>query len=538
MATYQDLFNQSKQLYKVAKPYATLQPTAKNIVNITKQLATPKAPAQPRVATQGYSNAIDTDAAEMKRLASLQPTQTPTTPTTPATPTVGGFDFGNYSTSLTNYLNAIKPQTPEERIKQQQTYYELLKQQYDPQVAATTAVYGDILARQQELSKGAIGQTRAMASAAGLIGTPMGQAQVQRTAERQANIEKAIDMEKGVKIQQILGEAQIISQKMAEADVLAKMNYADKALAIQKEAISQAKTNLFDLAKSGYGWDAQTKQLAEQAGYTGDLAEVLYKASMPTEGAIDWKTVNVGDGKVLFYGVNPQTGQLEQKTTDVNVPQGYKTTFANGQMYYVPEKNEEGDLTGAIKYESESDKKFRQSKELEYLKSSLNISEAEAKNRIESASGKKFTDAQNQAATYGVRIKQAEDTFSQIGNNISKMNPAAFQVNIRMPNSQQPDEIQRYLQASQNFINAQLRRESGAAIAPTEYENARKQYLPVAGDTPEVLRQKAENRRIVLEGLKQSSNGAYDYLNQTLYQPTQSTPDYNDYLDYLNTINQ
>lgn len=541
MTTYQDIFK---------KGYTTKAPTTGNYATLKsggveyyKPITSNQGysnvainPAQKGATKGGVVGTVNTDIKEMNRLKALQ---TPTTPTTPNTPTEANFtpnyDFSNYSTSLTNYLNAIKPQTPEEKIKQQQQYYELLKQQYDPQIAAITAVYNDILARQQEASKGAIGQTRAMANAAGLAGTPMGQAQQQKTAERQAQIEKAIDLEKGVKIQQILGEAQIISQKMAEASVLERQNYAKEALQIQREAISQAKSNLFDLAKAGYGWDANAKTLAEQAGYTGDLAEVLYKASMPTEGAIDWKTVNMGDGKVLFYGVNPQTGQLEQKTTDVNVPQGYKTTFANGQMYYVPEKNEEGDLTGAIKYETETDKKFRQEKELAGYKAGLDISVSQAKNKIESASGKKFSDAQNQAAIYGVRIKQAEDTFSQIGNNISQMNPVAFQVNIRVPNSQQPDEIQRYLQASQNFINAQLRRESGAAIAPTEYENARKQYLPVAGDTPEVLRQKAENRRIVLEGLKQSSNGAYDYLNQTLYQQTQSTPDYN---DYLNTINQ
>lgn len=389
MTTYQDIFK---------KGYTTKAPTTGNYATLKsggveyyKPITSNQGysnvainPAQKGATKGGVVGTVNTDIKEMNRLKALQ---TPTTPTTPNTPTEANFtpnyDFSNYSTSLTNYLNAIKPQTPEEKIKQQQQYYELLKQQYDPQIAATTAVYNDILARQQEASKGAIGQTRAMTSAAGLVGTPMGQAQMQKTAERQANIEKAIDMEKGVKIQQILGEAQIISQKMAEADVLAKMNYADKALAIQKEATTQAKQNLFDLAKTGYGWDSQTKQLAEQAGYTGDLAEVLYKASMPTEGAIDWKTVNVGDGRVLFYGVNPQTGQLEQKTTDVNVPQGYKTTFANGQMYYVPDKNEEGDLTGAIKYESEADKKFRQSKELEYLKSSLNISEAEAKKKLE-----------------------------------------------------------------------------------------------------------------------------------------------------------
>lgn len=393
MTTYQDIFK---------KGYTTKAPTTGNYATLKsggveyyKPITSNQGysnvainPAQKGATKGGVVGTVNTDIKEMNRLKALQ---TPTTPTTPNTPTEANFtpnyDFSNYSTSLTNYLNAIKPQTPEEKIKQQQQYYELLKQQYDPQIAAITAVYNDILARQQEASKGAIGQTRAMANAAGLAGTPMGQAQQQKTAERQAQIEKAIDLEKGVKIQQILGEAQIISQKMAEASVLERQNYAKEALQIQREAISQAKSNLFDLAKAGYGWDAQTKQLAEQAGYTEDLAEVLYKASMPTEGAIDWKTVNMGDGKVLFYGVNPQTGQLEQKTTDVNVPQGYKTTFANGQMYYVPEKNEEGDLTGAVKYESEADKQLARSKELERFKTSQDIYKAQQLEKMKGVAG-------------------------------------------------------------------------------------------------------------------------------------------------------
>ena len=375
MAYYQQLKQPTKELYSTAKQKSgLLTPEIKTgmgkLFSGFKTLTTPPTPTiAPKVSTQGYSNTIDTDAAENKRLAGLQPPTTLTTPTQTPSNFTPNYDFSNYSTSLTNYLNSLKAPTPEQEIAKQKQYYELLKQQYDPQVAATTAVYGDILARQQEQSKGAIGQSRAMVSAAGLAGTPMGQAQVQRTAERQANIEKAIDMEKGAKIQQILGEVRTLSQKEAERDTLDRMKYADKALEVQKEIITQAKQNLFDLAKTGYGWDANAKQLAEMAGYTGDLAEVLYKANQPT--GVDWEKVTLKDGSVMLYGENKGTGQFEKKIIRPDQPEGYEWTLINGQEYYVPEGNKEGDLTGAIKKVSEEDKDFAQWKRKEDYSASL-----------------------------------------------------------------------------------------------------------------------------------------------------------------------
>ena len=59
-------------------------------------------------------------------------------------------------------------------------------------------------------------------------------------------------------------------------------------------------------------------------------------------------------------------------------------------------------------------------------------------------------------------------------------------------------------QAQRDFINAVLRRESGASIAPSEFASAAKQYFPQPGDEkhPEVLRQKAAARRTAIEGMK------------------------------------
>lgn len=76
-------------------------------------------------------------------------------------------------------------------------------------------------------------------------------------------------------------------------------------------------------------------------------------------------------------------------------------------------------------------------------------------------------------------------------------------------NSTTSPELQQLQQAERDFINATLRRESGAAISESEFENARRQYLPQPGDGPEVLAQKAKNRDTVLGSLRQAAGSAY-----------------------------
>lgn len=61
---------------------------------------------------------------------------------------------------------------------------------------------------------------------------------------------------------------------------------------------------------------------------------------------------------------------------------------------------------------------------------------------------------------------------------------------------------QKVEQARRDFINAALRVESGAAISPSEFQNAERQYFPMPGDTPEVLKQKRQNRQTEIEALK------------------------------------
>lgn len=70
-------------------------------------------------------------------------------------------------------------------------------------------------------------------------------------------------------------------------------------------------------------------------------------------------------------------------------------------------------------------------------------------------------------------------------------------------------EYQSAEQAQRDFVNAILRRESGAVISPSEFENAKKQYFPQPGDGPDVIRQKADNRRIAIEGVQRAAGPNY-----------------------------
>ena len=64
-------------------------------------------------------------------------------------------------------------------------------------------------------------------------------------------------------------------------------------------------------------------------------------------------------------------------------------------------------------------------------------------------------------------------------------------------------EFQRFEQAKRNFMNAQLRDESGAVIGPSEFMSADKQYFPQPGQetNKELHAQMAENRRQVVEAM-------------------------------------
>jgi len=114
----------------------------------------------------------------------------------------------------------------------------------------------------------------------------------------------------------------------------------------------------------------------------------------------------------------------------------------------------------------------------------------------------KIPPTQSMVATYAERLNQAEDVFNNLAKQGYSRADFTNAVGSVLPSSVQSREAQMQEQAERNFVNAVLRRESGAAISSSEFNSAEKQYFPRAGDAPEVIAQKARNRQIALSGLQ------------------------------------
>jgi len=117
---------------------------------------------------------------------------------------------------------------------------------------------------------------------------------------------------------------------------------------------------------------------------------------------------------------------------------------------------------------------------------------------------------QNLAATFASRLEEAESVFGQLekeGYDRSSVKGSSLAampdfIEGRLPGGEQSLQQE---QAERNFVNSTLRRESGAAIAESEFANAEKQYFPRSGDSPKVVAQKKRNRQIVIDGMKREA---------------------------------
>ena len=135
----------------------------------------------------------------------------------------------------------------------------------------------------------------------------------------------------------------------------------------------------------------------------------------------------------------------------------------------------------------------RQTRELALKEKELGLKEGQEK---------KIPSSEYAAGTYTRRMEQAESVFDQLEK--SGFDRASLKEGARtvLPEAMKTSALKAQEQAERNFVNALLRRESGAAISQAEFQNAESQYFPRQGDSPEVKEQKRANRLQVQEGLR------------------------------------
>lgn len=124
------------------------------------------------------------------------------------------------------------------------------------------------------------------------------------------------------------------------------------------------------------------------------------------------------------------------------------------------------------------------------------------------ASGKQ-NEAQSKDSLYASRMFQSEKILREVEG--AGADPEQ-RIKAKVPligNYLVSGDYQKFDQAQRDFINATLRRESGAVIADSEFANANKQYFPQPGDSKEVIAQKRRNRAEAIKGIAAGGGASY-----------------------------
>ncbi len=139
---------------------------------------------------------------------------------------------------------------------------------------------------------------------------------------------------------------------------------------------------------------------------------------------------------------------------------------------------------------------------------------------VQGMADKPMNDSQSKANLFGQRMLEAEKVIQSVSDKADRpgliKRTAEATVGVipgwlggdqlvdiagAATNWTQSAAQQQVEQAQDNFLNAVLRRESGAVIGADEKRNARKQYFPEVGDSEERIAQKAANRKTAIEGV-------------------------------------
>lgn len=267
------------------------------------------------------------------------------------------------------------------------------------------------------------------------------------------------------------------------------------------------KLNADFIAKDLQGLTPETYEAFKQhaVAYGGPEAAAALPPKYPGD---EWKRAQ------LLAHADLKTYLEQTKEKEAKAPEPF--TLSPGQQRFGADGKPIAEMPYALTPDQVADN-ARADKQLGLSQQQLGISQGqlslaqqrEKREATKATDPKEATQQQILSAGYAKRVEQAEQTITDVEKNIAGMGLLSFAAQSRMPSKGQSGEFQQYDQAARNLINAVLRRESGAAISASEFDNARRQYLPQPGDTSETLALKKQNRQTTFESLKQAGGQAY-----------------------------
>lgn len=142
--------------------------------------------------------------------------------------------------------------------------------------------------------------------------------------------------------------------------------------------------------------------------------------------------------------------------------------------------------------------------------------------------GKPLTESQGKALTFYARMTDAEKSIQALEKNgVSGKDLGTIAAGNNWTNFLASPAGQDYRQAQENWVTANLRQESGAAIGVDEMAKDVRKYFPVPGDAAPVIAQKARARAIATQGMRsQAGRNGGDTADKIVddAQKTQAAP--------------
>lgn len=120
---------------------------------------------------------------------------------------------------------------------------------------------------------------------------------------------------------------------------------------------------------------------------------------------------------------------------------------------------------------------------------------------------KALTESQSNATMFYNRAKEMDQSMSSGGYDATGLRGGWDRLTTgpSLTNWMASEEGQQYINQGKNFVASVLRKESGAAITTEEWASGQQLYVDMPGDSAALKKQKAENRRLAIEGLQVSS---------------------------------
>jgi len=212
---------------------------------------------------------------------------------------------------------------------------ENVRQGMQASIDAINANYANLISQEQTNGQERSGETRAIDARSGLAGSDFGAAAEAKTQQFNQQQIKALQDEQAAKIAAVQANIEDRASAQIENERQANLQKYNIDSSAYQKAQEDARNDLKTLASSGAKLDSldpnQKAALLKQAGYSDPaMGEVIYNSMLPKAAQIDYKFEKLADGKGMFYGIDPTTGQLKTQYVDVPVPPNYDLVVNNG----------------------------------------------------------------------------------------------------------------------------------------------------------------------------------------------------------------